>query len=56
MTCSTASRSSLRTGEVPQHIRSDIGPEFAAQAGQYRPSRVGVQTFFITTGSPWENG
>jgi putative transposase len=41
---------------VPQHIRSDNGPEFAAKALQEWLQRVGVQTLFITPGSPWENG
>ena len=41
---------------VPQHIRSDHGPEFAAKAVRSWLSRVGVPTRFITPGSPWENG
>lgn len=41
---------------VPQHIRSDNGPEFAAKAVRSWLARVGVQTLFITPGSPWENG
>jgi transposase InsO family protein len=41
---------------VPQHIRSDNGPEFAAKAVRSWLGRVGVQTLFITPGSPWENG
>lgn len=41
---------------LPQHIRSDNGPEFAATAVRSWLSRVGVQTLFITTGSPWGNG
>ena len=41
---------------VPQHIRSDNGPEFAAMAVREWLQRVGVQTLFITPGSPWENG
>jgi putative transposase len=41
---------------VPQHIRSDNGPEFAAKAVRSWLNRVGVQTLFITPGSPWENG
>jgi len=41
---------------VPQHIRSDNGPEFAAKAVREWLQRVGVQTLFITPGSPWENG
>ena len=41
---------------VPQPIRSDHGPEFAAMAVREWLQRVGVQTRFITPGSPWENG
>ena len=41
---------------VPQHIRSDNGPEFAAKAVRSWLSRIGVQTRFITPGIPWENG
>ena len=41
---------------VPEHIRSDNGPEFAAKAVRTWLSRVGVQALFITPGSPWENG
>ncbi len=39
---------------VPEHIRSDNGPEFTAKA--VRLNRVGVKTLFIEPGSPWENG
>ena len=42
--------------DVPQHIRSDHGPEFAAKVMQHWLGRVGVQTVFLTPGSPWENG
>jgi putative transposase len=41
---------------VPEHIRSDNGPEFAANAVRKWLSRVGVKTLFIEPGSPWENG
>ncbi len=41
---------------VPEHIRSDNGPEFTAKAVRRWLSRVGVQTLFIEPGSPWENG
>jgi len=41
---------------VPQHLRSDNGPEFAAKAVRTWLPRVGVQPLFITPGSPWENG
>lgn len=41
---------------VPEHIRSDNGPEFAAKAVRRWLGRIGVQTLFIEPGSPWENG
>ncbi len=41
---------------VPEHIRSDNGPEFTALAVRDWLGKVGVKTLFITPGSPWENG
>ena len=41
---------------VPAHLRSDNGPEVAAKAVRHWWQRVGVQTLFLTPGSPWENG
>lgn len=41
---------------VPEPIPSDDDPEFAAKAVREWLYRVGVQTLFITRGSPWENG
>ena len=41
---------------VPEHIRSDNGPEFTAKAVRRWLSRLDVQTLFIEPGSPWENG
>ncbi len=40
----------------PDHIRSDNGAEFTAQAVRDWLGRVGVKTLFIEPGSPWENG
>jgi transposase InsO family protein len=40
---------------VPEHIRSDNGPEFIAQAVRAWLEEVGVSTLFIEPGSPWEN-
>ena len=40
----------------PNHIRSDNGPEFCAQAVKTWLSRLQVKTLFIEPGSPWENG
>jgi len=41
---------------VPEHLRSDNGPEFTAKAVRKWLGRVGVRTLFIEPGSPWENG
>jgi putative transposase len=41
---------------VPQHIRSDNGPEFIARAIQRWTKQVTVETLYIEPGSPWENG
>jgi putative transposase len=41
---------------VPEHIRSDNGPEFTAKEVRHWLGRVGVKTLFIEPGSPWENG
>jgi putative transposase len=41
---------------IPEHIRSDNGPEFTAKEVRKWLSRLGVKTLFIEPGSPWENG
>ena len=41
---------------IPEHIRSDNGPEFTAKAVRKWLGRLGVKTLFIEPGSPWENG
>lgn len=41
---------------VPEHVRSDNGPEFVAKAVQEWITAVGAQTAYIAPGSPWENG
>ena len=41
---------------MPEHIRSDNGPEFVAKAVRSWLSDLGVTTLFIEPGSPWENG
>jgi putative transposase len=41
---------------IPEHIRSDNGPEFTAKAVRKWLNRLGVKTLFIERGSPWENG
>lgn len=40
----------------PEHIRSDNGPEFVANAVREWLGRMGVITLYIEPGSPWENG
>jgi putative transposase len=46
----------MATRGVPEHIRSDNGPEFTAKAVRTWLAKVGVRTLFIEPGSPWENG
>ena len=41
---------------IPEHIRSDNGPEFVAKAVRGWLAELGVKTLFIEPGSPWENG
>jgi len=40
---------------VPEHIRSDNGPEFIAKAVQEWLAENQCQTIYIKPGSPWEN-
>ena len=44
------------THGMPEHIRSDNGPEFVARNVREWLGRIGVTTLFIEPGSPWENG
>ncbi len=46
----------MATRGVPQHPRSDNGPEIAAKVVRHWLAKVGVQTLYIEPGSPWENG
>ncbi len=41
---------------IPEHIRSDNGPEFTAKAIRKWLARIGANALFIEPGSPWENG
>ena len=43
------------TRGMPEHIRSDNGPEFIAQAVRGWLEGAGCRTIFITPSSPWEN-
>ncbi len=40
---------------MPEHLRSDNGPEFVAYAIQDWLKARNVKTIYITPGSPWEN-
>ena len=44
----------MLTRGVPDHIRSDNGPEFTARAVREWLGRVGARTLYIEPGSPWE--
>lgn len=44
------------TKGIPEHIRSDNGPEFTAHKVRNWLKKVKVKTLFIEPGSPWENG
>lgn len=41
---------------VPEHIRSDNGPEFVAVDLRKWLAATGAKTLYIEPGSPWENG
>jgi len=41
---------------MPEHIRSDNGPEFSAKALRESLATVGAKTLYIEPGSLWENG
>jgi transposase InsO family protein len=41
---------------VPEHIRSDNGPEFVAHELRKWLGKVGTRMLYIERGSPWENG
>ena len=41
---------------MPEHIRSDNGPEFTAKAVREWLGGVGARTLYIEHGSPWEIG
>jgi len=51
----TLSRLFIEKG-IPEHIRSDNGPEFIAKRVRWWLKKFGVETLFIEPGSPWENG
>ena len=41
---------------APEHLRSDNGPEFIAQAVQQWLRENQIKTIYIDPGSPWQNG
>ena len=41
---------------VPEHLRSDNGPEFVARDLRKWLAGTGAKTAYIERGSPWENG
>jgi len=41
---------------IPEHIRSDNGPEMTAKIVRRWLANVGSKTLYIEPGSPWENG
>ena len=41
---------------VPEHLRSDNGPEFVAHDLRQWLANTGAKTSYIEPGSPWENG
>ena len=44
------------TRGIPDHVRSDNGPEFIALRLRQWLADVGAQTLYVEPGSPWENG
>jgi transposase InsO family protein len=44
------------THGIPEHIRSDNGPEFIARNLRKWLAGTGAKTLYIEPGSPWENG
>jgi putative transposase len=41
---------------IPEHLRSDNGPEFIARESRKWLGSLGTGTLYIEPGSPWENG
>lgn len=41
---------------VPEHVRSDNGPEFVSKAVKKGLEELGVGALYIDPGSPWQNG
>jgi transposase InsO family protein len=43
-------------GAAPEHVRSDNGPEFVAEAVKQWAQAQAIRINYIEPGSPWENG
>lgn len=41
---------------IPEHVRSDNGPEFVAKELREWLTKLGTGPLYIEPGSPWENG
>jgi transposase InsO family protein len=41
---------------IPEHIRSDNGPQMTSKRVRGWLQQIGSRTLFIEPGSPWENG
>jgi putative transposase len=41
---------------IPEHLRSDNGPEFMARELHNWLAKAGTRTLYIERGNPWENG
>ena len=46
----------METHGIPEHIRSDNGPEMVAKQLRQWLARLGTKAVYIAPGSPWENG
>ena len=46
----------MTTHGIPEHLRSDNGPEFIARELRAWLHGVGAAPLYIEPGSPWENG
>ena len=46
----------METHGIPEHIRSDNGPEMVAKRLRQWLARLGTKAVYIAPGSPWENG
>ena len=46
----------MTTRGIPEHLRSDNGPEMVARSLRAWLERLGTKPLYIEPGSPWENG